>query len=327
MKILVTGGAGYIGSITIRRLIEQKHEVIVLDNLTSGHQKALPPEVRLIIDGIENSKVLESIFVEQKIDAVIHFAASIQMGESVKNPSKYYWNNVVNSLRLFDSMVKYNVKKVVFSSTAGVYGNPISLPIKEDDPKIPTNPYGETKLTIENILHWYDRAYELKSISIRYFNASGASLDGEVGEAHKEESHLIPNAIKVALGFKEKFEIFGNDYNTPDGTCLRDYIHVLDLADAHIVAINALAENHESGYYNAGTGTGYSNKEIIQMIKKISGKDFKVEYLDRRPGDADSLVADPSKIMNEFGWKPKHSDLETIIKSAFSWHSKHPNGY
>jgi len=327
MKILVTGGAGYIGSITVRELIKQKHEVIVLDNLSSGHQKALPQDVNLIIDDINNPKALENIFVDQKIDAVIHFAASIQMGESVKNPSKYYWNNLVSSLKLFDSMVKYNVLKIVFSSTAGVYGNPIKLPISEDDPKNPTNPYGETKLAIEKVLHWYDQAYNLKSKCIRYFNAAGASHDGEVGENHKEESHLIPNAIKKALGLKEKFEIFGNDYDTKDGTCVRDYIHVLDLADAHILAINALLEGHGSDCYNAGIGQGYSNKEIVEMIKKVSGLDFKVDYLPRRPGDASTLIADPSKLKKEFGWEPKHSDLETIIKSAFAWHSSHKNGY
>lgn len=327
MKILVTGGAGYIGSITVRELLKQNYEVVVIDNLSSGYQKSLPPDATLIINDINNSKTLEDIFVNNRIDAVVHFAASIQMGESVINPSKYYRNNVVSSLNLFDSMVKYNILKIVFSSTAGIYGNPQTIPIPEDDPKEPTNPYGETKLTIEKILHWYDLAYNLKSISIRYFNAAGASQDGAVGEAHKEESHIIPNAIKVALGQKAQFEIFGKDYDTPDGTCVRDYIHVLDLASSHISAIKSLLSGAASNYYNAGTGNGFSNLQIIDMIKKVSGVDFKVEFKERRPGDASTLIADPSKIKKELAWEPKYSDIETIIKTAWAWHKSHPNGY
>lgn len=327
MKILVTGGAGYIGSITVRELIKQNYEVVVIDNLTSGHQKALPQEVPLVINDIGNSRALEDIFLNNKIDAVIHFAGLIQMGESVKNPSLYYKNNVFNSLNLFDSMVKYNVLKIVFSSSAGVYGNPQTIPIPEDIQKEPTNPYGETKLTIEKILHWYDIAYNLKSISIRYFNAAGASLDGEVGEAHKDESHIIPNAIKVALGQKEKFEIFGKDYNTLDGTCVRDYIHVLDLANSHILAIKSLLSGADSNCFNAGTGKGYSNLQIIEMVKKVSGVNFKADFLEKRAGDAGTLIADSSKIKKELSFETKYSDIETIIKSAWSWHRSHPNGY
>lgn len=327
MKILVTGGAGYIGSITVRELLKKNYEVVVIDNLSSGHQKAIPSEAALVIDDIGNTKTLENIFLNHKIDAVIHFAAFIQMGESVINPSKYYKNNVFNSLSLFDAMVKFNVLKIVFSSSAGVYGSPETVPIPEDAQKEPSNPYGETKLAIEKMLHWYDIAHNLKSISIRYFNAAGASLDGEIGEAHKEESHIIPNAIKVALGQKEQFEIFGKDYETSDGTCVRDYIHVLDLANAHILAIKELLSGSGSNIYNAGTGKGFTNLEIINMVKKVSGVNFKLEYKERRPGDAPALVADPSKIKKELSFNPEHSDIETIIKSAWAWHSHHPNGY
>jgi UDP-glucose 4-epimerase len=243
------------------------------------------------------------------------------MAESMKDPYKYFDNNVFGSLNLFEAMTKTGVDKVIFSSSAGVYGNPIRVPIQENDPKNPTNPYGESKLMVEKILNWYDQIHGLKSISVRYFNAAGATLDGKLGESHQPESHLIPNVI-AAVDNNQGFKLFGDDYPTPDGTCIRDYIHVVDLAKAHILALKALQNGHQSDVYNAGTGQGYSNKQVIEMVEKVAGKKVTVKVEPRRPGDANELVADSSKLQNEFSWKPKHSDLETIIKSAYAYHDK-----
>lgn len=325
MKILVTGGAGYIGSIVSRELKNLDHQVVIYDSLENGYKEAVKG-FKLVVGNTKDQKLLVKTLKENKIEAVMHFAAFIEMGESMKDPYKYIDNNVVGSVGLLEAMTEAKVDKLIFSSTAGVYGNPERVPIKENDRKLPENPYGESKLMVEKILDWYDRIHNLRSIAIRYFNAAGATLDGKMGEAHRPESHLIPNVIKASLEGTD-FKLFGDDYPTKDGTCVRDYIHVLDLASAHILAVEALNEGHKSDIYNAGTGKGLSNLEVVEMVKKVSGKDFKVSIEPRRPGDANELVADSSKFQKEFKFKPKHSDLETIVRSAYKWHSQNPEGY
>jgi len=267
-----------------------------------------------------DKELLVKTLKEKGIEAVMHFAAFIEMGESMEKPYMYFENNVFGSLSLFEAMVKVGVDKLIFSSTAGIYGNPERVPIKEEDRKVPENPYGESKLMVEKILSWYDQVHKLRSISIRYFNAAGASLDGSLGEAHKPESHLIPNVIKSVLDGSE-FVLNGDDYPTKDGSCIRDYIHVLDLAETHILALKALGEGHKTEAYNAGTGKGYSNKEVMEMVKQVSGKELKVKVGPRRPGDANELVADSKKLQQEFKWQPKYSDLKTIVETAWKWHS------
>jgi len=320
MKVLVVGGAGYIGFITVQELLKHHHQVIIFDHF-QRHVPNKLGDVPFIKGDLTHFSEIKQALETVKPDAVIHFAAYIQMGESVQNPRKYYHNNVLGSMNLANAMVETGVDKIVFSSSAGVYGNPQRIPIQEDDPKLPTNPYGETKLVVERMLRWYEKPYGLRSISIRYFNAAGATLDGSLGEDHDPESHLIPNIIKAQLENRE-FTLFGDDYPTEDGTCVRDYIHVLDLATAHIAALEKLETGASSNYYNAGTGQGYSNKQIIQMVEKISGKPVKVKVLPRRPGDANVLVADTTKIRQELNWQPRYSDLETIIRTAYLWHQQ-----
>ncbi len=325
MKVLVTGGAGYIGSIVASELVKRNHQVVIYDSMENGYRQSIKG-FELVIGNTRDHRLLTKTLKDNKIEAVMHFAAFIQMGESMENPYKYIDNNVVGSVGLLEAMMAAKIDKLIFSSTAGVYGNPERIPIKEDDRKLPENPYGESKLMVERILNWYDRIHGLRSIAIRYFNAAGATLDGTKGEAHQPESHLIPNVIRSALGNKE-FRLFGDDYPTEDGTCVRDYIHVLDLAEVHIQALRALEEGHKSDVYNAGTGKGHSNLEVIRVIKEVSGRDFKVLTEPRRPGDANELVADSSKFAKEFGFKPKYSDLKTIVESAYKWHSLNPQGY
>lgn len=325
MKILVTGGAGYIGSHMIRLLMENGYEVVVFDNLKGGHRDSLPKNCPLVVGDLFDSALLEKTLKEEGISAVMHFAGLISMEESVKDPHKYFKNNAFGALSLFDAMLKSGVKKLIFSSTAGVYGNPTHLPIPEDEPCIPTNPYGESKLAVEKILKWYDKIHGLKSVCLRYFNAAGASLDGLIGEDHRPETHLIPLAIKAAQE-KKNFYIFGDDYPTRDGTCVRDYIHVLDLCESHILALKFL-ENERSEIFNVGIGKGHTNREVVMMVKEITGVDFKVEIGPRRAGDAVELVASAEKIKRNLGWQPKYSDLETIVKTAWKWHATCPSGY
>ena len=327
MKILVTGGAGYIGSETVAHLVDKGHEVTVLDSLEHGNKNSLVKGVELVQGRISDSELLEELLSNNSFDGVIHFAAYIQVGESVQDPAKYFTNNTEGSLTLFKKLIEHNVLKIVLSSTAAVYGNPERVPIKESDRKQPTNPYGESKLMMEKMLQWMDEAYGLKSVCLRYFNASGAALDGTRGEAHQPESHLIPLVLATALGAREKITIFGQDYNTPDGTCVRDYIHVADLASAHIKSLEYLINGGQSDQFNVGTGKGYSNKEIVDAAKKITGKDFTVDYGERREGDPDQLIASPDKIQQMLQWKPQHSSLETILETAWKWHASHPNGY
>jgi UDP-glucose 4-epimerase len=323
MKVLVTGGAGYIGSITCCQLARAGFEPVVYDSLEKGHRESVS-DFKLIVGQTQNQELLTRVLKEEKIEAVVHFAAYIEMGESMKDPGKYFSNNTFGSLSLFQAMIAAGIKKLIFSSTAGVYGQPQKLPIKEEEPKNPNNPYGESKLMVEKILSWYDKIYNFRSITLRYFNAAGATLDGTLGENHHPESHLIPNVIKAAIKDKQ-FTLYGQDYPTPDGTCIRDYIHVLDLAQTHIIALQALNKGYKSGQYNVGTGKGYSNRQIIKMVEKVTGKKVKVKVGPKRPGDVPQLVADNQKFCQEFSWQPQYSDLETIIKTAWNWYKNGGN--
>ena len=325
MKILVSGGAGYIGSMTVRELISTGHEVTVFDNFSSGHREAVAG-VSVVEGELLRQEDLARAFA-RPLNAVIHFAALIQMGESMANPARYYRNNVAGSLNLFQAAVEHEVKMLVFSSSAGVYGNPVRVPILEEDPKEPTNPYGETKLVMERMLRWFDTAYGLRSISLRYFNAAGAALDGTMGEDHPEESHLIPRVMQGILRGEREFNIFGKDYETPDGTCVRDYIHIVDLARAHIMALEALSGGHPTEAYNCGTGRGYSNREVVAAVIREASSGMGIVYGPRRPGDANELVAGVEKIKSVLGWEPHHSELAKIIATAWKWHRTHPLGY
>jgi UDP-glucose 4-epimerase len=323
MKILVTGGAGYIGSFMIKRLLERGDEVIVVDSMERGHREAIDQKAKLYTGNLLDREFVARVFSENKFDGVIHFAGFISMGESMDNPYIYFQNNVFTTLNVIEEMVKTNTNNFIFSSTAGVYGNPTKIPIPEDHPKNPENPYGESKLMVEKILSWYQVTHGLNCAALRYFNASGASLDGMHGENHLPESHIIPNIIK-AIQKGESFKLFGTDYDTKDGTCVRDYIHVLDLVEAHLLTLEKLQKDKGMLIYNIGTGVGNSNKEVIEMVKKVSGKELQIEESSRRPGDANALIADSSKIKQELGFSPKYSDLETIVKTAWQWHSSKP---
>lgn len=327
MSILVTGGAGYIGSHMVRMLAARNYEVVVLDSMEFGHKAAVPTSVPIVQGNIGDTEVVEKVFSTYAIDAVIHFAAYLAVAESVKDPIKYVYNNIIRPVTLLEAMAKYGVKHFIFSSTAAVYGNPQVIPIPEDHPKNPESPYGLTKWCFEHLLRVYDKSSGIKSISLRYFNASGAALDGAHGEDHAVETHIIPLAIRTAMGKQPHFSLFGTDYPTSDGTCIRDFIHNEDLCEAHILALQALKNGHTTDVYNVATGTGVTNREVVEVVKKVTGKDFLVKEEARRPGDPHSLVADPSKIMKEFGWNPKYSDITTIVKSAWKWHSTHPEGY
>lgn len=326
MSILVCGGAGYIGSHMVAHLIENNEEVIVVDNLQKGHRDSIKG-VKLYVGDLRDSEFLDKVFDENDIDSVIDFAADSLVGESVTNPLKYFENNVGSTLNLLKTMNKYNVKYIVFSSTAATYGEPENIPILEEDKTFPTNPYGESKLTVEKILKWCDNAYGIKYTALRYFNAAGAHISGNIGEDHRPESHLIPIVLQVALGQREKIMIFGDDYNTKDGSCVRDYIHVSDLASAHLLALNRLKNGGESKIYNLGNGKGFSVKEIIDISRKVTGINIKAEIGERRAGDPAVLVASSEKAMKELGWKPKYNSIETIIETAWKWHKNHPNGY
>jgi len=328
MNILVTGGAGYIGSFMIKCLLERDVSVVVFDSLDRGIKEAIDEKAKFIQGNILDQEIVEQVLAENQFDAVIHFAGYISMAESMKNPGIYFRNNTLGSLNLIEQAVKYKVKSFIFSSTAGIYGNPTKIPIPEDHMANPTNPYGESKLMVEKILSWYGKIYGLNFACLRYFNAAGASLDSNMGESHDPETHIIPLAIKAVLDNSE-FTLYGDDYNTSDRTCIRDYIHVVDLVESHVLALERLQKEsrrlpagRQGYFYNVGTGLGHSNKEIIDMIKKVSGVNLKVRISSRRPGDADVLIADPSRIKNELSFDPKHSDLETIVKTAWEWHKK-----
>ncbi|HSX40967.1 MAG TPA: UDP-glucose 4-epimerase GalE [Candidatus Saccharimonadales bacterium] len=319
-RILVTGGAGYIGSFMVKRLLDEKFEVVVADNLLRGHKEAVDQRAKLLVGDLNDENFIESLFATVSFDAVVHFAGYISMGESMEKPDLYFQNNSFATFKLLDAVMKNKVPAFIFSSTAGVYGNPSQLPIPESHPTHPTNPYGESKLMIEQMLSWYHKIYGLSFAALRYFNAAGAAIDGSMGEAHDPETHIIPNAISALLSDKP-FTLYGEDYNTSDGTCIRDYIHIHDLIEAHMLALKALSQK-KGGIYNVGTGTGHSNKEVLDMIKKVTGKELKVNVAKRRPGDADMLIADPNRIQQELGFSCKHSDLQTIVESAWKWHSR-----
>ena len=317
-KVLVTGGAGYIGSHMAAMLTKRGHEVVVLDSLITGYQDAVLNS-KLIVADLVNVQELEDCFVNYKFDAVMHFAGFIQVGESTKDPAKYYQNNVANGLNLLNAMKEFNVNKLIFSSSAAVYGEPLTTPIDINHPKKPLNPYGRSKLIFEEILQDYDQAYGLKSISLRYFNAAGADPGGLLGERHDPETHLIPLVLQAALGKRENIEVFGADYPTKDGTCIRDYIHVSDLCEAHILTLDALLEGKKSASYNLGNGEGYSVLEVINTARQITGKEVKVVYGPKRAGDPAVLVADAKVAMKELGWRPQYPDLATMIKHAWQW--------
>ena len=327
MSILVCGGAGYIGSHTVHQLIKKGEKIIVVDNLQTGHRKAINPKAKFYEGDIRNSETLDKIFIENKIEAVIHFAANSLVGESVEQPLKYFNNNVYGMQILLEGMVKHGVDKIVFSSTAATYGEPEKIPIEETDKTVPTNPYGESKLIMENIMKWVSRANGVRFVSLRYFNAAGALEDGSIGEDHKCETHLIPLILQVPLGKRDHITIFGDDYPTPDGTCLRDYIHVLDLADAHILALNYLREGGESNIFNLGNGQGFSVKEMIVAAEKVTGQKIKTEIGKRRAGDPAKLIASSDKARKILKWNPQFTDVEKIIATAWAWHKKNPNGY
>lgn len=327
MNVLVCGGAGYIGSHTVYELIEQGHSVVVADSLVKGHKKAVHKDAKLYIGDLRDDVFLDKVFGENKIDAVIDFAAFSLVGESVTQPLKYFDNNVYGTIRLLEAMNRAGVKKIVFSSTAATYGEPESIPIKEDDPTVPTNPYGESKLCVEKILKWSDKAYDIKYVVLRYFNAAGAHISGEIGEDHSPESHLIPIILQVALGKREKISIFGRDYPTEDGTCIRDYIHVTDLADAHIKALEKLFRDNTSATYNLGNGKGFSVLQVIEEARKVTGHSIPAADEARRAGDPSTLIAGSEKAIEELGWQPRFNTLSKIIETAWKWHSAHPEGY
>ena len=326
MTILVTGGAGYIGSHTVLYLKDQGEEVVILDDFSNGHRRAILDSP--YYEGtIHDEDILDRVFTENKIDAVIHFAASSLVGESVINPLFYYENNVVGTIQLLKKMVEYKVRNIVFSSTAATYGEPQSIPIKEEDPTEPTNPYGETKLSIEKLLKWNDQAYGVKSVCLRYFNAAGADPKGRIGEEHNPETHLIPIVLQVALKQREYLKVFGDDYNTEDGTCIRDYIHVMDLAQAHYLAMKRIRDLEESKIYNLGNGQGFSVKEVLETCRKVTGEYIEAKVSPRRTGDPAVLIASSDKAKQELGWKPQYTELETMVKHAWQWYLKHPNGF
>lgn len=327
MTILVLGGAGYIGSHTVYALIEKGVDVVVIDNLETGHIEAVHEKARFYKGDIRDRAFVDSVLDKEKIDAVIHFAANSLVGESMVNPLKYYDNNVNGTKVLLQSMVAHGLDKIVFSSTAATYGEPEKVPILETDRTEPTNTYGETKLAMEKMFKWTDRAHGLKYVSLRYFNACGAHISGKIGEAHSPETHLIPLILQVPLGQREYISIFGDDYDTSDGTCIRDYIHVTDLAQAHILAVDYLMKGNESNIFNLGNGVGFTVKEVIDTARKVTGHEIPARIAERRAGDPARLIASSDKARQVLLWKPEHADLEEIISTAWDWHKNHPNGY
>lgn len=327
MAILVCGGAGYIGSHAVSELLDRNEDVIIVDNLQKGHKQAVLEGAKLYTGDLRDEAFLKNVFQENEIEAVIHFAADSLVGESVELPLQYYENNVYGTMCLLKVMTEFGVKKIVFSSTAATYGEAENIPIVETDPTVPTNPYGETKLAVEKMLKWSEQAYGLNYVVLRYFNVAGAHMDGKLGEDHQPETHLIPIILQVALESREKIMIFGDDYNTADGTCIRDYIHVTDLANAHILAIEKLRKENKSATYNLGNGNGFSVKEVIETAREVTGHPIPAEVAPRRAGDPAILIASSEKAMAELGWKPKYADLHTIIESAWKWFQKNPKGY
>lgn len=326
MAILVTGGAGYIGSHTVAALLERGDDVVIIDHLQQGHRKAVLGG-KLYVGDIRDRDLLTKIFSENEISAVIHFAANSLVGESMSNPGLYYDNNVYGTLQLLECMKQHGVNHIVFSSTAATYGEPERTPIMESDRTLPTNAYGDTKLAMERMMHWFDVAHGIKYVALRYFNAAGAHQGGQIGEDHQPETHLIPLILQVALGQRPHIAVFGDDYPTEDGTCIRDYIHVMDLADAHLKAVDYLLAGKDSTVYNLGNGQGFSVKQVIEVARQVTGHPIEAVIEGRREGDPAVLVASSDKIQKELGWQPQYTALETIIKDAWDWHRSNPNGF
>ncbi len=326
MKVLVTGGAGYVGSHAVRALSAAGHEVVVLDDLSSGHSAAVRPPARLVVGGVGDDELLDGLLGGAGFDAVMHFAAFIEVGESVRDPLKFYENNVCNSIKLLRAMQRHDVRRFVFSSTCATYGLPERMPITEETPQTPESPYARAKLAVEWALADSAVAWNLGFVALRYFNAAGAAADGTLGEDHKPESHLIPIVLQVALGKRENLKIFGTDYDTRDGTCVRDYVHVEDLAAAHVRALEVVRPGDQR-YYNAGTGRGSTVRELVEIAREITGHPIPAVEVERRPGDVPTLCADAGKIQRELGWKPKYEGLRDIVASAWAWHSSHPEGF
>lgn len=327
MKILVLGGAGYIGSHAVTQLIEKAFEVVVVDNLQTGHLKAIHDKATFYKGDIRDKAFLDSVFSKESIDGVIHFAANSLVGESVEQPLEYFENNVYGTQVLAEVMKDHDVKSIVFSSSAATYGEPEVVPILETAATNPTSPYGESKLIMEKILKWCDVAYGTKFVALRYFNVAGAKTDGSIGEDHNPESHLVPIILQTALGQRESIKIFGDDYPTADGTCIRDYVHVMDLADAHVLAIDYLLKGNDSQIINLGSSHGFSVKEMVEQAREVTGKEIKAEITDRRAGDPGVLIASSEKAKKVLGWQPTRTDVQTIIESAWQWHQNNPNGY
>lgn len=327
MAILVLGGAGYIGSHTVYELIDAGREVVIADNLETGHREAVHPAATFYEGDIRNREFIDSVFDREDIDGVIHFAANSLVAESMKEPLKYYDNNLCGTKVLLESMVAHHIDNIVFSSTAATYGEPEQVPILETDRTEPTNCYGETKLSMEKMFKWTSAAHGLRFVSLRYFNACGAHISGKIGEAHSPESHLIPLILQVPNGQREYISIFGDDYNTKDGTCVRDYIHVTDLAQAHILAMDYLMKGGENNIFNLGNGVGFTVKEVIDTARKVTGHPIPAQRDSRRPGDPAQLIASSEKAKSVLGWKPEHAALEHIIETAWKWHKTHPNGF
>ncbi len=325
MRILVTGGAGYIGSHAVRLFLARGHDVWVYDNLAVGHRAAVPRD-RLVVGDLAEEHRLDHALVQHRIEAVVHYAAFTYVGESVKEPGKYYQNNLVNTLRLMECLRRHGVGRFVFSSTAATYGVPARVPITEDEPQKPINPYGSSKLAVERALADYAAAYGWGFAALRYFNAAGAAPDGAIGEDHDPETHLIPLAIQAATGHRPHLDVFGSDYPTPDGTCVRDYVHVDDLAEAHLLALEALRPGTQLRY-NLGTGRGYSVREVVRTVEEVTGRPVPVREAPRRPGDPPELVASPERIRRELGWRPRYAELRPIVETAWNWHRTHPKGY
>ena len=328
MSVLVLGGAGYIGSHTVDRLVEAGKDVVVVDSLVTGHLAAVRKEAKFYQGDLADKDFMRKVFTENPdIDAVIHFAAFSLVAESMKDPLKYFDNNTAGIVKLLEVMNEFDIKYIVFSSTAATYGIPEKMPIYEDDPQLPINPYGESKLMMEKIMRWADEAYGIKFVALRYFNVAGAKPDGSIGEDHHPETHLLPIVLQVAMGEREKLQIFGDDYNTPDGTNVRDYVHPFDLADAHILAVDYLRNGNESSAFNLGSSTGFSNLEIVKAAREVTGKEIPAEIAARRGGDPDTLIAASEKARKVLGWKPEFDDIHKIIETAWKWHTTHPQGY
>jgi len=325
--ILVLGGAGYIGSHAVKMLLDAGEMVGVVDNLETGHLAAVDTRAKFYNVDLRDLNAFESVFSENEVESIIHFSANSLVGESVSLPIKYFENNVAGAVNVLKLMEKYGVKRIVFSSTAAVYGEPKQVPILEDSETLPTSPYGESKLMMEKMFKWADLAHGIRFVSLRYFNVAGADQSGDIGEAHGVETHLIPLVLQVPLGKRKEITIFGDDYPTKDGTCIRDYIHVTDLIDAHMRALDYLRQGHGSEIFNLGSGDGFSVKEIIDVARKVTGHEIPAVIAARRAGDPSTLIASSEKAERLLGWKPKYNDVETIVKDAWNWHSKHPNGF